>query len=300
VEELQKATNNILTRHFRTADREQAAAFATKALLDEACTTPKPGLVDRDNSGSHRDMDLFTFMASAAALSPYWARCIEIGQDSANLPPPDTFLQLRKAGLAAEEAMFAATGGVNTHKGAIFTLGVVCGAVGRLWKPDAPCRAPLSILAECRSMTSSVLKAELGSIASAGLEHADTSGQRLYLRYGLTGIRGEVAQGFPSVAQVALPILERALEAGYSRNDAGAMTLIHLIARGCDTNMVARGGMETAQAAARNAAELLERTAFPSMADIARMDQDFIAKNLSPGGCADLLAVTYFLHDWQS
>jgi holo-ACP synthase/triphosphoribosyl-dephospho-CoA synthase len=300
VEELQRATNNILTRYFRTADREQAAALATKALLYEACTTPKPGLVDRNNSGSHRDMDLFTFMASAAALAPYWARCVEIGQDTTNLPPPDTFLQLRKAGSAAEETMFAATGGVNTHKGAIFTLGVVCGAVGRLWTPDAPCRAPLSILAECGAMTSSVLKEELASITSAGWEQADTSGQRLYLRYGLTGIRGEVAQGFPSVAQVALPALERALGAGYSRNDAGAMALIHLIAQGRDTNMAARGGIETAQAAAREAADLLERAPFPSMTDIARMDQEFIAKNLSPGGCADLLAVTSFLHDWQN
>ena len=131
VETLQKATLRIMEEHFAAADRETVAALATRALLEEVCITPKPGLVDRANNGSHRDMDLFTFLASAAALAPYWSRCMQIGQDTAKGTPSDTFQSLKQAGQGAERTMFAATGGVNTHKGAIFTLGTICGEIGR-------------------------------------------------------------------------------------------------------------------------------------------------------------------------
>ena len=142
VEELQGATRRIMEEHFAAADREQISALVAQALLDEVCTTPKPGLVDRANNGSHRDMDIFTFTASAAALTPYWGRCFQTGRETAALPPAETFSLLKRAGQGAERAMFAATGGVNTHKGAIFTLGLICGAVGRLWRAEAPCREP--------------------------------------------------------------------------------------------------------------------------------------------------------------
>jgi holo-ACP synthase/triphosphoribosyl-dephospho-CoA synthase len=299
VEELRQVTQQILTDHFALDDRRQISALATKALLDEACTTPKPGLVDRNNSGSHKDMDLFTFMASAAALTPYWDKCVELGQATAQQPPAQTFSQLRRAGLAAEREMFAATGGVNTHKGAIFSLGIVCGAIGRLWKPEDPPRAPAAILAECGNMTAATLRAELESIVAAGAEQIQTAGQRIYLRYALPGIRGEVAKGFPSVQRVSLPVFQRALASGRDRNEAGAVALVHLIARGIDTNMVSRGGLALANAAAEEAAQLLQTSPMPSLSQIARLDEHFIAQNLSPGGCADLLAVTYFLHDWQ-
>lgn len=188
--------------HFARYDRQRIAALALKATLDEVCTTPKPGLVDRNNSGSHRDMDMFTFMASAAALT----------------------------------------------------------ASGR----------------------------------------RDTVGARLYLDHQLEGIRGEVARGLPAVAQIGLPALDAALSAGLSRNDAGAVTLAHLIAHVTDTNMIARGGFAEAAAMKERAAQLLEHSFAPSMEELEKLDQLFISKNMSPGGCADLLAITYFLHDWAA
>ncbi len=108
----------------------------------EVCTTPKPGLVDRHNNGSHRDMDLFTFLDSTTALLPYWHQAVSIGQETAGLLPEETFARLREAGLAAERAMFRATGGVNTHKGAVFSLGCVLGAAGRLWTRRGPAGTP--------------------------------------------------------------------------------------------------------------------------------------------------------------
>ncbi len=298
VPELQAATRRILEDHFAAADGAELAALATKALTDEVNTTPKPGLVDRANSGSHRDMDLRTFEASIAALAPYWEACVRIGRETADLPPEDTFARLRIAGKRAEGEMLRATGGVNTHKGAVFTLGAVCGALGRLWRPEGPCRDVKRILAECAAVTRSV-SADWAA-AEALPDEELTAGQRLYRRYGLPGIRGEAAAGLPGVGETALPALEAALAAGKSRNDAGAVALLHLIARGTDTNMIARGGPETAAAAAAEAKALLERSPMPAMGEIAALDESFIARNLSPGGCADLLAVTYFLHDLRT
>ena len=297
VPELQAATRRLIEEHFAMADREKAAALVTRALLDEVCVTPKPGLVDRANSGSHRDMDIFTFTASAAALTPYWARCVEIGQQTAGQPPEDTFRALRQAGQAAERAMFAATAGVNTHKGAIFTLGLLCGAIGRLWKPEEPCREPEVILEECAALAQAALEMDFAALRGGDRPH--TAGERLYLAQGLTGIRGEAARGLPSVRDAALPALRGALEAGRSRNDAGAIALLHLIVAVEDTNMIARGGAEAARNARAACAALLERDALPGMEDIARLDREFIRQNLSPGGCADLLAAAFFLLSWQ-
>jgi len=276
--------------------QEQTAILVSKALMDEVCTTPKPGLVDRANSGSHRDMDIFTFTASIAALFPYWNRCVQIGWETAERAPEDTFRRLKRAGLEAERDMFAATGGVNTHKGAIFTLGAICGSVGRLWDAGAVCRAPEAILDVCAGMVSANVSADLAALCP---ENAHTAGERLYLSCGMTGVRGEAAQGFPGISGTALPVLRRMLDAGYSRNDAGVVTLLHLIARGTDTNMAARGGAAQAQAAAEQCRKLLERACVPDMDEVRQIDRSFIQKNLSPGGCADLLATSFFLHDLE-
>ena len=287
VAELQQAVNRIMTEHFARDDAKQIGAWATQSLLDEVCTTPKPGLVDRNNNGSHRDMDIFTFMASAAALSPYFQNCAEIGMKSAALAPEETFRQLRMAGLRAEQDMFAATNGVNTHKGAIFTMGILCGAAGRLWSPGET----WNVEDLCREV-SAVTKAALEADFRAG---GDTVGQRLHAQRGIPGIRGEVAKGLPSVAKIALPAYYRCLDNGCDQNEAGAVTLLHLIANVEDTNMLSRGGTEGASQGAAWAAELIRNDRKPSLDEVSELDERFIQRNLSPGGCADLLAAVYFL-----
>ncbi len=298
VEELQSAARRVMTEYFSSCDRKQAAVLALRATLDEVCTTPKPGLVDRNNSGSHRDMDMFTFIASAASLAPYWDKCIKAGQDTQALPPSETFFRLRSAGKQAERDMLTATGGINTHKGIIFSLGTVCAALGRLWRPETPCYDSASILSECASMTRVAVQEDFAAMTTSG--QRDTTGARLYLEHHLEGIRGEVSRGLPAVAQIGLPALHAALSAGLNRNDAGAVTLAHLIAYVTDTNMIARGGLEEAAAMKEKTARLLEHSSTPSMKELSELDELFISKNMSPGGCADLLAITYFLHDWAS
>ena len=194
VAQLQEKTGSLLAEAIREADRGCAARLACQALLYEVATTPKPGLVDRNNSGSHRDMDFFTFQASAAALWPYFARCAEIGMDTRREAPEETFARLRFPGKMAEGEMLRATGGVNTHKGAIFSMGILCGALGRLEREQWG--NPGAVMAECAAMTRGIVSRDYAGLTS---RTAKTAGQQLYLRYGITGVRGQAEEGFPAV-----------------------------------------------------------------------------------------------------
>lgn len=293
VPELQQATTRILTQHFAQTDAKQIGSWAVQSLLDEVCTTPKPGLVDRRNNGSHRDMDVFTFIASAAALAPYFHRCAQIGQESAHEAPSMTFQYLRAEGLRAEQDMYAATNGVNTHKGAIFTIGLLCGAAGRLWDPETGWASD-KLFAEISAMTAQALLKDFES------GKTDTVGRRLFAQNGIRGIRGEVAQGLPSVGKLGLPIYLGLKANGLSSERAGAITLLHLIGHVEDTNMVSRGGLDGAQEGSARALSLLSEHTTPSNEQIEVLDDWFIQQNLSPGGCADLLAAIYFVERLSS
>lgn len=297
LELLERAARARMTQGLLEADRARIGALATQALLDEVNTTPKPGLVDRNNTGAHRDMDLETFYRSAEALSAYWPACFRLGVETASAAPAETFARLRQLGRAAEERMLEATGGVNTHKGAVFTLGTVCGAVGRLWSAEAPCRDPERICAACAAMSRSAVEADFRAMGERGPGSA--FGEQAFVRYGLRGARGELAEGLPAVLTVGLPRLEEALGRGMDLNAAAAVTLLHLAARGSDTNLIRRGGLEVAQEAVKTLGALLAKTPFPDLAAIGALDDWFIERNLSPGGSADLLAVTLFFHRWQ-
>ena len=297
VEDLQRATEQRLREGLQAADEERIGTLVTRALLDEVDTTPKPGLVDRNNNGSHRDMTRQTFYDSSAALSDYWPDCFRIGVESASLPPEETFSRLRTRGLDAEKKMFRATGGVNTHKGAIFILGTICGAIGRLWSAEAPCYDPKRIGEECAAMSAAAVEYDFEKLRLQ--ERPGSFGERAYLEHGIRGARGEVSDGLPTVITVALPKLREALDRGLSWNDAGAITLLYLIAQGGDTNMIRRGGLSGAAMAVKEVQALLACTPFPDSDPIRSLDDWFIAQNLSPGGSADLLAASLLLLNWQ-
>ncbi len=285
VPQLQAAVRGILTGYFREKDREFLARTAAQSLLREVRTTPKPGLVDEANTGSHSDMDLALFTASAEALVPYFSQCVRIGMDTAKLPPEETFPALRAAGLEAERAMYAVTGGVNTHKGAIFTMGILCGAAGRLWTPEGHFD-PQALCREAGAMTKAAMARDFAALS------ADTAGGQLYRELGIQGIRGEAARGFPAVSETGLPVFRALRAQGLCRNDAGAVTLLHLIARVEDTCLYHRGGAAGARAARERAAALLP---CPTLSQIGELDRWFVSRRLSPGGSADLLAAVYFL-----
>ena len=272
LEDLEAETVRLL----RAALAEEISRLAVQSLLCEVYATPKPGLVDQKGSGSHRDMDLFTFLSSAASLWPYFRRCAALGSESD--APEALFPKLRQAGLEAEETMLRATGGVNTHKGAIFTLGLLCGAAGMLspedWNPEVLCSL-------CAQMTHGLTQRELGK-----KEAPRTAGERIYQQHGIPGARGQAEAGFPG-ALLGLKALETCLAEGLSLNDALCRSLLAIMAATPDTNLIHRGGME-----AQNWVwEIL--TTDP---DPASLCPEFEKRNLSPGGSADLLAAACFLH----
>ena len=288
VAELQAKTREILQEAVDEWDSREAARLACQALLYEVAITPKPGLVDRENSGSHRDMDFFTFQASAAALQPYFAQCVRIGRQGG--APEETLRALRLPGKLAEAEMRRATVGVNTHKGAIFSMGILCGALGRLDRESWG--NPDRILDECAAMAKGIVSEDYRDLTP---ETAKTAGQKLYLRYGITGVRGQAEAGFPAVREAGLPTLEAALAAGKNINEASCAALLALLVHTADTNMIHRGGFDGMQQATLEVREILDRENFPSRETLESLDKRFIEKNLSPGGSADLLALTLLL-----
>lgn len=284
VERLREKTNELLQQAVCDHTARHIASLAVQSLLWEVCTTPKPGLVDCQGSGSHRDMDIFTFTASAAALYPYFESCVRMGMQTADLAPDETFRRLRLPGKGAEQKMYEATGGVNTHKGAIFSLGILCAAVGRTSTADTD-----SLLAQCAQMTRGICGRELGKGTSK------THGETLYAKYGIRGVRGQAEEGFPAV-RTGLDILEKGLAAGLSINDAGCAALLHIMVSAEDSNLIARSDPQTCQSILRDIGQMLSADPFPQKEQLESLDREFIQKNLSPGGSADLLAMAYFLH----
>jgi holo-ACP synthase/triphosphoribosyl-dephospho-CoA synthase len=290
LEEVVKASLGLMERSFQDQFADAAACLATRALLYEICTTPKPGLVDRNNNGSHADMDMFTFADSISVLTPYFRQCAMAGQELCQDRPERLFERIRSFGMVAEDRMFSATRGVNTHKGAIFLLGILAAAAG--WLHGKECR----LLPEAVCQTSQAMTACLGEeCRRLAASQPRSHGERL-LALGIRGARGEAAGGFASVRRVSLPVLRARLALGDSPERAGAVALMHLLARVLDTNAITRTGIEAQQAARARLQALLRNNPAPDDAAICAIDEEYIAQNASPGGCADLLAATWLLH----
>ena len=278
-EELFEKAHAIIRDHFCSKFVCSTGEKAERALLYEALTTPKPGLVDCENSGAHSDMDLFSFASSACALRSYFEECVRLGVGNAPLST------LQYAGMQAEERMFEAAG-ANTHKGAVFSLGILCYAAGACGE-----RASQDELLD--------KAAEAGAYFLAQLERNAreiTGGERQYRQYGLTGARGEAASGFRSVRELSLPALQKELADGKPLPEAGLGALLALMAQVHDSNIIRRAGMEGQRWAMAQAGQLLQSGWTPEK--LRELDSRFIRRHISPGGSADLLAVTYFLHFW--
>ncbi|BES84655.1 putative 2-(5''-triphosphoribosyl)-3'-dephosphocoenzyme-A synthase [Pectobacterium araliae] len=263
-----------------------------RALTMEVMLTPKPGLVDRANNGSHRDMDVALFQTSVQAIAPWFHHFTEAGYEYACVPLAQLLSQVRPIGVACEQAMLSATKGVNTHKGGIFAFGLLCTAAG--WLAGQGERITQRSLCNSVSiMCSDLVCNELESCSGAA-----TAGEHLYQRHGLTGARGEAASGFNTVCQYALPTLQQAIADGSDEETALLRTLLVLMAHNPDTNVVSRGGMDGLVFVQNYAQKLLagplNRQALISM------DEALIARNLSPGGSADLLAVTWLLYHYPA
>ena len=275
---------------------ETVGSLAVEAMLYEVTCTPSPGLVDRVNSGAHTDMDFYSFMSSSAALSVCLARCVQAGLNHQGVSPA-LLPVLRQIGIEGEVRMLKATGGVNTQKGLLFSLGIVAAAVGWLrqtqGKPDSA-----AILQSVAEMTTGLVARELGRIERP--ETHWTAGERLYRLHGVTGIRGEMEQGLPAIGQHGLPALRKAMADNLGVNHALLQTLLVLMTVVDDTTVMNRHHPDKMRLWAKGKAQeaLLAGGLYTVQGHslLADMDREFIEHNVSPGGVADLLAVTWFLY----
>ena len=257
------------------------AELAVSALQAEVWTTPKPGLVDQAGSGAHTDMDLAMFERSALALEASFLQCAETGEHLKNSLPA-LAEKLRTIGLQAESRMYEATGGDNTHKGAIFSMGILCAAAAMGF-------GSLQGLQEsCRQIAAALLENDTAS-GTHGLAARETAGTG--------GIRAEACSGFDTAFSVGLPALEEALADGCTENHACVYTLLTIIASTEDSNLVHRGGACGMDFAKKEALRLTEHgPAALDLEEVCALDGEFIKRNLSPGGSADLLAFSIMLY----
>lgn len=287
-----------LAVNVKQAEPSQSIAWlSAEAMYREVKLTPKPGLVDSDNNGAHRDMTITHFMASIHAVTPWFPRFFEQGKATANLPASQTLLAIRPTGLACEQAMFKATGGINTHKGGIFSLGLLCAAAGRLFKQNKTL-SQSNLCRETSAMCAGLVDNELSKTGQA-----KTKGEHIFQSFGLTGARGEVESGFVTVRQYGLPQWEKSLREGLSEQDALLKMLLALMATNPDTNVVFRGGLEGLKYVQRYAKRVLNiKNLSGEKLRKALMDMDntLIKKNISPGGSADLLAVGWVLSHYPA
>ena len=239
------------------------------------------------DNGSHTDMDAAMFRRSAAAIRPFFRELVVAGACNAEMAA------LRRIGLRGERAMLAATRGVNTHRGAIFGLGLLCAAAGLRASGHGDVNVPLGWLVAAR----------WGRDIVGGPRLPDSHGELASRRYGAGGARREASLGFPSVYEVGLPALRGALRAtGGDAPAARVQACFALIAILEDTNLLHRGGADGLRYARQCAQRFLDAGGVRQPHWQARAEavhHAFVERRLSPGGTADVLAMSVFAADLE-
>ena len=269
---------------------EFLAKVATDALLQEVNLAPKPGLVDPISVGAHKDMTKDTFYQSIEALRPYLLAYAEAGSHH-NGTPAQLFDELRTLGKQAEVAMMAATNNINTHKGANFSFALVLGATAHT-KGNIT-----EALHYCHLMTRHLIEVDFANLDKK--EHL-SYGEKLYIEHGITGIRGEAATGYPSLAK-ALDYYNT-LDTHTPRH-RDLLLLLYLMTFVEDGNLIHRGGINAYEQVQKEAQQLFQEAQKLTETELANRLKDYdnvlIERNLSPGGSADLLSLTFFCHKIQ-
>lgn len=279
---------------------KEIASLAQRALLYEATLFPKPGLVDPISCGAHKDMDIGTFIDSSVALGPAFSDFVRIGVENAHYEYQTVQRMLRQRGIIAEKEMFRATNQVNTHKGIIYSMAFCLCAVGRILRLNGDCSGdenafaaingenlPTLVLGEVQHLSFGILQADM---QKALHKENLTVGERLYLKHGLAGVRGEVEDGLPT-ARMAYHLL---VDNGALSRQNLLSALLHIMAVNSDTNVISRGGFEALDELKIRSKAILQE----GITDYALQGLDAwcIEKNISPGGSADLLSIAIFLY----
>lgn len=262
------------------------ARLAVRSLYQELVLYPKPGLVSLVDNGSHDDMDAATFMRSLFSLRHYFRSIAAAGMRGAS------FAELRQLGIDAELHMLRATAGINTHRGAIFCLGMLCAAI-------AACQAQAIRLSPQAIRATLLIRWGDALSAHTSITEADSNGLRVAAAHAVGGAREEGALGFPAIFETALPQLQATLAAGRGWYHARIDSLFALMAQVSDTNVYHRGGVAGAALVRSHSSAFLAAGGTAAVDWLERGQQShrcFVASRLSPGGAADLLAGACLVH----
>ena len=253
------------------------AELAVSSLIEELELTPKPGLVDKQNTGAHKDLNVQLMRASAESLRDTFKEIALISYDRS--PSQSLREEIAAIGRDGEKRMFGVTGGINTHKGAIWTIGLLASAFS---------------IGKGRFTTEEILSiaGKLARYPDRYCPVTDTNGKRVIKKFGVKGAKGEAQQGFPHIRQFSLPMLNHSRAIGLTKEKAKLRALLSLMAHLDDTCILHRGGSDGLSFAKEQAEFFLISGDFDLLN---QMDEEFINRNISPGGSADLLAATLFL-----
>lgn len=262
--------------------------FAIQALIYEVACYPSPGLVSPVSTGAHKDMNFFTFIDSTSVLSKYFMLFVQEGYSEKEYRK--IFENIRLIGIEAEKDMFLKTKGVNTHKGMLFLIGVICAAIGKVFKEKKDFNQIKYVIKE---MTAGIVAKELVKLEDKNqLSH----GEKLYIKYNTEGIRGEVERGLPTVFDFSLDLYKQSNE--LCINDRLVHTLIGIMQICDDSTIIHRHSIEVLDEVKKRSREIISIGGMKNENGrkiINDLCEEFIERNISPGGSADLLGVTVFL-----
>jgi holo-ACP synthase / triphosphoribosyl-dephospho-CoA synthase len=267
----------------------EIAEKVVAAALMEVCVYPKPGLVSCENSGSHRDMDVGTFILSSTTLTKFFACFLNAGIKEKD--PKRLFNKIRAIGNCGERKMYQATHGINTQKGLIFIMGIILSALGALGLETSKEEIMIYIKKMCKNLVIDDFK------KIRNLNRSLTSGEEAFINYNITGIRGEAENGFPSVFRIGLPSILEGISQRMSFNDAIIQGLLKIMSQLEDTNLLKRGNIEELKFIQKKASEILSYGGMSSQKGrkfFQRLNLDTNHLGLSPGGAADILAACIF------
>lgn len=276
------------------------SSFAIQSMLYEVACAPSPGLVSVISMGAHKDMDHYTFIDSTCALIKYLTLCVEQGLSSKS--SKELLRDIRPIGIEGEIQMFKKTSGVNTHKGMLFLMGISCAAVGKAIHDNKEFKdIPEIIKKMCEGLVQKELyklkeeAQKYASLEEMAIKRGLSYGEKLYLLYNTEGIRGEVERGLPIIFDFSLNFYKKNYD--LSKNDRLVHTLLGIMQYSEDSNVLHRHSKEILS-------EVQERSRYiigiggmktaEGREEINNLDIDFSKRRISPGGSADLLAVTVF------
>jgi len=262
--------------------------FATEAMIYEVSCFPSFGLVSPISAGSHTDMDYFTFIDSTTALNKYFLEMASAGYS--NDPIDKIFADVRKIGEKAEKAMFIKTNGVNTHKGMIFVLGLGITASSKILHDGNKFKEISKLI---KNMTIGIVESELKNLST---KTSLTHGEKIFLEYGISGVRGEAEMGFPIVFDYALDLYDSTKKLG--QNNRLVQALLGIMSQCKDTTILHRHDYDTLLNLQKNSEILISLGGLnnsDNLSKINNLNSHNEQNGISPGGCADLLALTVFL-----